>query len=171
MDPPGLRFGSLLALKMAETSFGNPLGSAKSRPRGLFIGPRAVQERSKGPPRPPQEASMRPRRSKKGPRGLWGPIFISPGPLGASKTATLDMNSMLPKSPGNLPGALYKTSNISSRYSKTSLLCQEFSQIFQNKPPWASLLERKPRVLQERIPRRARARLGGVNGGASPSTS
>ena len=49
-----------------------------------------------------------------------------------------------------------------------NLLCQEFSKTFQDKPPRASLLERKPRSLQERIPRRARASLKGVGGGASP---
>ena len=69
--------------------------------------------------------------------------------------------SMLRRSPGGLPGALYKTSKSISRYSKTSLLCQEFSKIFQDKPPRASLLERKPRSLQERIPRLARAGLEG----------
>ena len=87
--PPGLRFGSLLALKRAETSLGSPLGAAKSRSRGLFFGPRAVQERSKRSPRPLQEASMRPRRSKKGPRRFWGSIFTPPGLLGTSKTAIL----------------------------------------------------------------------------------
>ena len=89
LDPPGLRFGSLLALKMAETSLGSPLGAAKSRSRGLFFGPRAVQERSKRSPRPLQEASMRPRRSKKAPRGLWRPILTPVGPLRTSKTAVL----------------------------------------------------------------------------------
>ena len=54
-DPPGLRFGSLLALKMGETSLGNHLGAAKSRSRGLFSAPRAVQEGSKRAPRPLQE--------------------------------------------------------------------------------------------------------------------
>ena len=91
LDRLGLLFGSLLALKMAETSLGNPLGAAKSRSRGLFFGPRAVQERSKRSPRPLQEASMRPRRSKKGPRDLWGPILIPPGPFGTSQTTVLGM--------------------------------------------------------------------------------
>ena len=171
LDPPGLRFGSFLAVKTAETSLGIPLGAAKSCSRRLFFGLRAVQEHSKRSPRPLQEASMRPRRSKKGPRGLWGPIFTPPGPLGTSKTTIWGMKtprdlknsnleheiSMLPRSPGGLPGALYKTSKSMSRYSKTSLLCQEFSKIFQDNPPRASLLERKPRSLHQRIPRRARA--------------
>ena len=80
LDPLGLPLGSLLDPKMAETSLGNPLGAAKKRSRGLFFGPRAVQERSKRSQRPLQEASMRPRRSKKGPRGLWAPISTSLGP-------------------------------------------------------------------------------------------
>ena len=88
-DSPGLCFGSLLAPKMAENCLGIRLGAAKSRSRGLFFGPRAVQERSKRSPRTLQEASMRPRRSKKGPRGLWGSIFTPPGPLGTSKTIML----------------------------------------------------------------------------------
>ena len=71
-DPPGLRFGSSLALKMGEICLGNLLGAAKSRSRDLFSGPRAVQERSKRPPR----------RSKKGPGGLWGPILTPPGRSG-----------------------------------------------------------------------------------------
>ena len=91
LDPPGLHVGSLLSLKMAETSLGNPLGAAKSRSRGLFFGPRAVQERSKRSPRPLQEASMRPRRSKKGPRGLWGPIFT---PLKALRTSNVAILSV-----------------------------------------------------------------------------
>ena len=33
--------------------------------------------------------------------------------------------------------------------SKTSLLCQEFSKIFQDKPPRASFSERKPRSLHD----------------------
>ena len=75
---------------------------------------------------------------------------------------------MLPRSPECLPGALYKTSKSIPRYSTASLSCQERSKIFQDKPPRASLLERKPRSLQERTPRRAKASLRGVGGGASP---
>ena len=157
---------------MSETSLGILLGAAKSRSRDLFFGPRAVQERSKRPPRPLQEASMRPRRSKKGPRGLWGPILTSLRPLRTSKIAILSVKfpcfEGAPSSSGGLPGALDKTSKSIPRYSKTSLFCQERSKIFQDKPPRASLLERKPRSLQERIPRCARAGLRGVGGGATP---
>ena len=46
---PGLRFGSLLALKMAESALGNPLGAAKSRSGAFFSAPRAPQETSKVP--------------------------------------------------------------------------------------------------------------------------
>ena len=49
LDPPGLRFGSLLAPKVAETSLGIPLGAPKSRSKDLFFGPGGVQERSKRP--------------------------------------------------------------------------------------------------------------------------
>ena len=77
-------------------------------------------------------------------------------------------NLMLPRSPECMPGALYKTSKSIPRYSETSLFWQEHSKIFQDKPSRASLLERKPSSLQERIPRRARASLKGVGGGASP---
>ena len=44
----GLRFGRHVALKMAETSLGIPLGAAKSRSRALFFGsktaPRGLHE-------------------------------------------------------------------------------------------------------------------------------
>ena len=102
LHPLGLTFGSLLAPKMAETSLGIPLGAAKSRSRLVFFGLRAVQERSKMSPRPLQEASMRPIRSKKTPRGLWGPTFTPPRPLGTSKTAVWGMNSQCFEGP---PGA------------------------------------------------------------------
>ena len=169
LHPLGLTFGSLLAPKMAETSLGIPLGAAKSRSRLVFFCLRAVQERSKMSPRPLQEASMRPIRSKKTPRGLWGPTFTpSETPRDLKNSSLGHEFSMLRRTPRGLPGARYKTSKSISRYSKLSLLCQEFSKIFQDKPPRASLLERKPRRLQERIPRRARAGLRGVGGGASP---
>ena len=54
---------------------------------------------------------------------------------------------------------------------KQACCVKSFSKIFQDKPPKASLLERKPRSLQERIPRRARAGLRGVGGGATPLAS
>ena len=88
--------------KMAETSLGIPLGAAKSRSRLVFFGLRAVQERSKMSPRPLQEASRRPIRSKKTPRCLWGPTFTPPRPLGTSKTAVWGMNSQCFEGP---PGA------------------------------------------------------------------
>ena len=69
--------------------------------------------------------------------------------------------SMLRRSPGGLPGALCKTSKSIPRYSKTRLFCQERAKIFQNKPLKASLLERKPGSLQERMPQIARASLKG----------
>jgi hypothetical protein len=46
-DPFGLRFGTLLALKMAETCLWIPLGAPKSRSGDLFFGPGDPQERSK----------------------------------------------------------------------------------------------------------------------------
>ena len=60
-----------------------------------------------------------------------------------------------------MPGALCKTSQSTPRYSKTRLFCQERAKIFQNKPLKASLLERKPGSLQERMPQIARASLKG----------
>ena len=78
---------------------------------------------------------------------------------------------MLRRSPGGLAGALCKTSKSIPRYSKTRLFCQERAKIFQNKPLKASLLERKPGSLQERIPQIARAGLRGVGGGATPQAS
>ena len=134
--------------------------------------PRAVQEASKSTSRGLQEL----RRLQAASKRPLGSDFTSPGPLlDLKKTRFLTQKpffwhefSVLPRSPQGLPGALQKTSKSISRYSETSLLCQEFSKIFQDKPPRASLLERKPRSLQERIPRRARASLKGVGGGASP---
>ena len=60
LERSGLRFGSLLALKMAETSLGSPLGAAKSRSRVPFFRPwsppRALQDGSRSAPRCLQEA-------------------------------------------------------------------------------------------------------------------
>ena len=63
--PLGSLLGSLFAPKMAENSLGFPFGAAKSRPRVLFFGPGALQERSKRPPGALQEASRMPRGSKR----------------------------------------------------------------------------------------------------------
>ena len=60
-DPPGLRFGSLLAPQMAETSLGIRLGSAKRPSRALCFVLGAFQERSKRPSGALQDASRRPR--------------------------------------------------------------------------------------------------------------
>ena len=81
LDPLGLLFGSLLAPKMAETSPQTRLGAAKSRSRGAFFRPRAIQERSKRPPRPFQEAFRRPRSSKRHPGSHLGPILTPFGPI------------------------------------------------------------------------------------------
>ena len=51
LDPLGLRFGSLLAVKTAETSLGIPLGALQSRSKALFSGSGGLQEPSKTPPR------------------------------------------------------------------------------------------------------------------------
>ena len=61
MDPPGLRFGSLLDLKIGESSLGIPLGAPGSRTGDLFFGPGALEERSKRLPRGLQETSRLPR--------------------------------------------------------------------------------------------------------------
>ena len=120
-------------------------------------------------PKTLQDACMRPRCSKKAPSGLWGPILTPSGsPQDLKDNSVAHLMSMLRGSPGGLPGALCKTSKSIPRYSKTHLFCQEHSEIFHDKPPKTSLLERKPRSLQERKPRRARAGLRGVGGGASP---
>ena len=81
------------------------LGFFLERPRAvqeLFFGSIAVQERSKRPPKPHQEASMRPRRSKKGPRGVWGPILTPLGPLRTSKSTDWDIKSNTFKEPRGL---------------------------------------------------------------------
>ena len=51
LDPPGLRFGSLLAAKMAENCLGIRLGAAKSRSRALLFGSGGLRELSKTSPR------------------------------------------------------------------------------------------------------------------------
>ena len=85
--------------------------------------------------RPLQEASMRPRRSKKGPGGLWGAILTPPRDPQDLKNNSLGHEIlMLPRSPGSLPGALCKTSKSIPRYSKTRLCGQEHCKIFQDKP-------------------------------------
>ena len=54
------------------------------------LGPKRGPKRGpKWHPKTVQDACMRPRRSKKAPRGLWGAILTPPGPLGTSKTAVL----------------------------------------------------------------------------------
>ena len=65
----------LWALLLVETGLKIPLGAAKSRSRDFFCGPRAVQERSKRPPRPLQEAFSRPRSSKRPLGSHFGPIW------------------------------------------------------------------------------------------------
>ena len=47
LDPPGLRLGSLLASKVAETCLGIPLGAPKSSSGDFFFGPGGLQERSR----------------------------------------------------------------------------------------------------------------------------
>ena len=133
--------------------------------RGAKMG---AEIESQNAPRCFQEAKTVQEGSKK----PLGTDFKPPGSPQALKNNNFaNEMSMLRRSPRGLPGARYKTSKSISRYSKTSLLCQEFSKIFQDKPPRASLLERKPRSLQKRIPRRARASLEGVGGGATPQAS
>ena len=149
MDPLGLPFGSLLAPKMAETSLGIPLGAAKSRSRLVFFGPRAVQERSKRSPRPLQEASMSPRRSRKAPRSLWRQILTPWNPSGRQKQPFGEPRGPARSTPKDIQEHF--------KNSKTSLLCQEFSKIFQDKPPRASFSERKPRSLHDCMPQCARA--------------
>ena len=61
LDPPGLRFGSFLAPKIAETCLEIPLGAPKSRSKDLFFGPGGLQGRSKRPPRGLQPAKTAPR--------------------------------------------------------------------------------------------------------------
>ena len=82
-------------------------------------------------------------------------------PSGGQKQHFAHLISMLRRSPGGLPGALCKTSKSIPRYSKTRLFCQERAKIFQDKPLKASLLERKPGSLQERMPQIAGASLKG----------
>ena len=75
MDPPGLRFESLLALKMAETSVGIPFGAAKSRSRALFCAPNAKVDAHRVRSGALQEASRRSRRSKRPPGSHFGSIW------------------------------------------------------------------------------------------------
>ena len=77
LGPPGLLFGLPSGPGQFETSLLGALGPAKSRSRLVFFGPRAAQERSKRVPRPLPEAFMRPRRPKKAPGGLWGPLLVT----------------------------------------------------------------------------------------------
>jgi len=70
LDPPGLRFGSLLALKVVETSLGVPLGAPKSRSGDLFFGPGGLQERSKRPTEGQNKGTERATRAKRHPRGV-----------------------------------------------------------------------------------------------------
>ena len=85
-DLPGYFLAIDLAPRPSKTGLLGALGPAKSRSRLGFFSPRAGQDRSMSVPRPLQEAPMRPRRPKKGPRGFSGPILTPPGPPRTSKT-------------------------------------------------------------------------------------
>ena len=75
MDPPGLRFGSFLAPKIAETCLEIPLGAPKSRSKDLFFGPGGLQERSKRPPRGLQAAKTAPRALQEAGGSILEPIW------------------------------------------------------------------------------------------------
>ena len=124
--------------------------------------PRALQEASKSIPRALQEL----KRLQDGSKTPPGTDFNLSGTL-------RDLKLMIFRGPkvtifGSLEHPARHPRAFQDILRQACLLCQEFSKIFQDKPPKASLLERKPRSLQERIPRRARAGLKGVGGGASP---
>ena len=73
--PFGLLLGSLLALRMAETSLKIPLGPAKSSSRVFFFGPGGVQERPKRLTGGQNKGTKRATRAKRPPRGLWDPFW------------------------------------------------------------------------------------------------
>ena len=147
----------------------------KSSPRGSQEGSRALQEGlkrskevsrglqelSKSVPRGLQAAKTAPRARQEAPGSILEPSGEPIWTLKISKIAIF--GTSFPCFEGSR-----KTSKSIPRYAKTRLFCQERAKIFQDKPLKASLLERKPRSLQERIPQRARAGLGGVGGGATP---
>ena len=72
-DPPGLRFGSLLAPKIVENCLEIRLGAPKGRSRALWVGPEGVQERSKRPPGGKNKGIIRATMAKRLPRGLQDP--------------------------------------------------------------------------------------------------
>ena len=76
LNPPGLRLGSLLAPKIAETCLEIPLGAPKSRSKDLFFGPGGLQGRSKRPPRGLQPAKTAPRALQEAPilQPFWSPF-------------------------------------------------------------------------------------------------
>ena len=160
---PGSVLGAFWPSRWAKP----PLEIILERPRADQEHFFPVPEPSKSAPRGFQDCSKRTPRAEEAPRWVqdasgdrFYPLRDVPGPQVDDSQGPQGSNFWW-------PGALCKTSKSIPRYSKTSLLCQEFSRIFQDKPPRASLLERKPRSLQERIPRRARAGLKRVSGGAS----
>ena len=85
LDPPGLRFGSFLGCKIAETSLGILLGALKSRSRALSSGLGGLQEPSKTPPRGLHAAKTAPRALQQAPGSIlesfWSFLGSNPGAI------------------------------------------------------------------------------------------
>ena len=71
-DPPGLRFGSLLAFKMPARPPQERPRLAQERPRRLQDSSKSAQEASQTAPRGLQDRSKRPSGGQEAPRGLRG---------------------------------------------------------------------------------------------------
>ena len=88
--PPGLRFGTMLALKMPPRPPQERPRHAQDRPRGLQDGSKSAQEASQAAPRDLQDRSRKPSRCQGAPGGLrgaiWDPFCLHFGPHLDAKT-------------------------------------------------------------------------------------
>ena len=89
-DPPGLSFGSLLALKTPPRPSQERPRYAQERPRGFQARSKSAQEASQTAPRGLQDRSKRPSGGPGAPRDLWraiwDPFWVHFGPHFDAKT-------------------------------------------------------------------------------------
>ena len=116
--PPGLRFGTMLALKMPPRPPQERPRHAQDRPRGLQDGSKSAQEASQAAPRDLQDRARRPSGGQEAPRGLQGVIS---DPFCLHFRSHLDAESIPPQLCGELfVCVIYKAQSF-HKLSKASL--------------------------------------------------
>ena len=102
-DPPGLRFGSLQAVKMPPRPPQGRTRHAQEHPRGLQDNSKSAREASQTTPRSLQDRSKRPSGGQEAPRGLWGAIW---DPFGLHFGQHLDVKTISRRSSDGSPQQL-----------------------------------------------------------------